>query len=112
MAKPADTPWRWLGAVFPGSALLMLVLGRTVFASSLHNATFIFYWLACFAFTGLAALVAMVDFFVLRRRTRAQQREFLEDTLREIMDQQAKDHRPPPDTTHRSHQLSRVGLRG
>lgn len=111
MAKPADTPWRWLGAVFPGIALLMLVLGRTVFASSLHNATFIFYWLACFAFTGLAALVAMVDFF-LRRRTRAQQREFLEDTLREIMDQQAKDHRPPPDTTQRSHQLSRVGLRG
>ena len=111
MAKPADTPWRWLGALFPSIALLMLVLGQTVFASSLHNATFIFYWLACFAFTGLAALVAMVDFF-LRRRTRAQQREFLEDTLREIMDQQAKDHRPPPDTTQRSHQLSRVGLRG
>ena len=92
MAKSADTVRRALGAVFLGVALLMLILGQTLLANSLQQSktAFVYYWFGCFAFTVLAALVAIVDIIVMRRRARKEQREFLESTLREIADKQAE----------------------
>ena len=92
MAKSTDIVRRSLGAVFIVVAIVMLILGQTVLADSLQREKtfFLFYWLGCFAFTALAALVAMLDFVVMRRRIRKQQLEFLENTLREIAEKKAK----------------------
>ena len=92
MAKSADIVRRSLGGVFIAAAIVMLILGQTVLADSLQGekTLFIFYWLGCFAFTALAALVALLDFIVMRRRIRRHQLEFLENTLREIAEKKAK----------------------
>ncbi len=59
----------------------MVICGMTVFASKLKGIGFIFYWLACAGFTGLAALVAVVEMLVIRRQSRALQKELLKETL-------------------------------
>lgn len=91
MANSTDVIRRVLGAVFLGTAILMLILGETLLAASLQRSrmVFIIYWMGCFAFTGLATLMAVLDMVVVRRRMREQQREFLETTLREIGEKQA-----------------------
>jgi len=92
MAKSADIVRRSLGAVFIVAAIVMLILGQTVLADTLQQTKtlFIYYWLGCFAFTALAALVALLDFVVMRRHIRKQQLEFLESTLREITEKKAR----------------------
>jgi len=62
----------------------MLVAGETGLRNRLHGLGFVLFWLVCFLFTCLAMLVAFWDVAVTRRRVREEQREFLEDTLREI----------------------------
>ncbi len=74
---------RWLSGLCLVIALLMLILGQTVFVHSLQGRTFILYWLACFALTGLAAIVALVDFFSLQRQARMKQREIIEEVFSE-----------------------------
>jgi hypothetical protein len=59
----------------------MLVLGQTVFKSSLDGVPFLIYWLACFVFTFAAILIALMELRALRRRTRAETRELFEKTL-------------------------------
>lgn len=84
MVQLINSRSRWLGATFLAIALSMLVLGQTVLSPALQGKAFVFYWLGCFAFTGLAAMMAVIDFFALRRRARMQQREFMEKAFREI----------------------------
>jgi hypothetical protein len=95
MARSSDIVRRTLGAVFIGTAILMLILGETALADALEKSrtTFILYWFGCFVFTALSAFVALLDFVVMRQRIRKQQREFLENTLREIAEKQARSKR-------------------
>jgi hypothetical protein len=65
----------------------MLLAGQTVLKEQLRERAFMFFWLGCFAFTGLAILVALVDAAVLRRRAQEQQRELFQNTLGEIAEQ-------------------------
>jgi len=62
----------------------MLVAGQTLLRDHLSQLGFVVYWLVCFAFTFLAMIVAWIDALAIRRRSRVEQREFLEETLREI----------------------------
>ena len=103
MAKSYDTFRRWLGGVLLGHAVLMLILGQTILFQPLQKSkpAFIYYWLGCFAFTGLAAMMAILDFIVVRRRARLQQQEFLANTLREIAEKKPEEKRPPPGTVSR-----------
>jgi membrane protein implicated in regulation of membrane protease activity len=75
---------RWFGVFFLLAALAMLVCGETVLKERLGEWTFIAYWLVCFGFTGLAILVALLDARALQRRTRREERDLFEATLREI----------------------------
>jgi uncharacterized membrane protein YhaH (DUF805 family) len=84
MASKADRRRRWTGVIFLLAALGMLVAGETVLRNRLHGLGFVIFWLVCFLFTCLAMLVAFWDVAVTRRRVREEQREFLENTLREI----------------------------
>ncbi len=65
-------------------ALGMLILGQSVLQDRLQGMAFVSYWLCCFALTVLAMLVALFDVRRVRVRTHQEERELLQDTLRDI----------------------------
>lgn len=76
---------RWLGALVLLAAMAMLVAGETVLKDKLTEpSTFLVYWLICFGFTGCAILIAFLDVRALHARTRAEQRDLVHRTLKEI----------------------------
>lgn len=75
---------RWLGVLFLGGAILMLVAGQTVLQNHLGNLGFLLYWLACLGLTGLAVAVALLDARENRRRLRKERRDLLQTTLEDI----------------------------
>ncbi len=81
---PADARRRWFGVFFLIMAGGQLTWGLTVLKPHLKGLWFIGYWLACFVFTGLALLTAMLDLWVVRRRARRQQRELFERTMGDL----------------------------
>jgi hypothetical protein len=66
------------------AALAMLILGETVLKERLTQLEFVFYWLLCFIFTGLAIILAFLDVRALQQRTRHEHRELMNTTLKEI----------------------------
>jgi membrane protein implicated in regulation of membrane protease activity len=84
MALDATIRRRWFGAVVLLAALGMLICGETELKGKLGDLKFIAYWLACFALTGLAIVVAFLDARALQRQTRQEQRDLFETTLKEI----------------------------
>ena len=96
MTGMSDKRRRWLGAIFLLAALIMLVAGETVLEGRLGTIGFILFWMACFAFTCLALLIAFIDAAIVRRRARQEHRQFLEHTLREIArEKEDKSRRQP-----------------
>lgn len=84
MSELFDKPRRVTGIVFLGIALLMVVLGQTILSPYLKNFSFIIYWLTCAAFTLSAASVALVDLARVKKVSRDEQRDLLEETLEQI----------------------------
>ena len=96
MDSTPEIPHRKRGMVFLIIAIVLLVLGETVF-HSLSKVPFIIYWMVCFAFTALAILFTFLDVAGVQRQAREQQRELLEKTIREIARQkEAKSGRSNP----------------
>jgi membrane protein implicated in regulation of membrane protease activity len=89
---------RRFGVIFLALALGMLIAGQTVLRDRLGGLGFVFFWLACFAFTFLAILVAALDAAAIRRRARAEQHRFLKDTLEEIARKKAAKSRGPEES--------------
>lgn len=75
---------RWLGAGFLTVAVALLVLGLTVLESRLKGVKYMFYWVACFGFTGLAAATALLDLVIVRWQSREAQRRLIEKTVEEL----------------------------
>ena len=89
--KPDSINLRRVAAgIFLAAALLMLVLGQTVFAQKLKGLHYAVYWLTCFLFTGLAAITALIDVAMLRRQLRDEQRELIASTLADAQSEQAR----------------------
>jgi hypothetical protein len=86
---------RWLGALFLLAALLMLLAGETLLKPRLGPLAFLFYWLVCFGLTASALALALLELRALGQRTRQQQRELFETTLRDI-ENQARQRRSGP----------------
>jgi membrane protein implicated in regulation of membrane protease activity len=84
MALDATARRRWLGAATLLAALAMLICGETVLKGRLGDLGFLAYWLVCLVLTGLAVVVAFLDVRALGRRTRQEQRDLFEKTLRQI----------------------------
>jgi len=84
MALNATARRRWLGGVFLGGAVLMLVVGQTILQNRLRDLAFLGYWLVCFGLTGLAVTVAFLDARENRRRLRHERRDLLQTTLKDI----------------------------
>jgi len=94
MSELFDKPRRIIGAVFLGLALLMVVLGQTVLSPHLERAWYILYWLVCILFTLLAACIALVDLAGIKRVSRREHRDLIEETLLQI-EKDKKQPRPP-----------------
>jgi hypothetical protein len=94
MVEPSRNRRRWLGIICLVTAIVMLIVGETVLRNWLKQTgplVMAAYWLACFAITGLAALLAIRDVVQVRRENRAEQRKLLEQTLQEV--EREKAHR-------------------
>ena len=100
MGNKSDLRRRLVGASFLAVAVLMLIVGQvwdTMLRERLSKPGFLLFWMICFLFTFLAILVAFLDLSVVRRRTHAEQRALLEDTLTEIArEKEAKARKPSP----------------
>ena len=98
MTRPRDPLRRWVGLSFLTVAVGMLVAGLTVLENRLTRIDFLLYWLACFVFTGLAALTALWDASVVRRQSRREQQRLINETLARTI----RDSRPDTDSQRRS----------
>ena len=81
MLTRADARRRWFGAFFLVLAGALLIWGRTYFKAHLTGLGFMLYWLACFALTGLAMLIALWDIRAMRRKFRREQQHLIERAL-------------------------------
>ena len=93
MALHTTTGRRWFGIAFLGCALLMLIIGQTILNNRLRDLAFLVYWLLCFAFTGLAVAIALLDARENRRRLRQERRDLLHTTLKDIQSDAQKRRR-------------------
>src|SRR5215475_10689442 len=100
MGNTSDRRRRWLGAIFLGIAIVMLVGGQicdSLLRERLSKPGFLIFWMICFLFTFLAIVVAFLDLIVVRRRAADEQRALLEDTLGDIArEKAAKAKKPAP----------------
>ncbi|MGO8931487.1 MAG: hypothetical protein ACLQU3_31925 [Limisphaerales bacterium] len=95
MALDATARRRWFGALVVLAALGMLIGGETVFDGKLRGLAFVFYWLVCLAFTGLAIVIAFLDARALRHQTRQAHHDLFAATLKQIeTEAKAKARRP------------------
>ncbi len=92
MSNRLDAWRRWFGTFFLILAGGLLIWGQTLLKPHLKGVSFVFYWLVCFGFTGLAVLTAMIDLWIMRRRTREQHRELFRRTFTRL----EKDREKPP----------------
>lgn len=86
----SDAFRRWLGLLCLTLAAGMLIWGQTILKPYLKSWGFLIYWGLCFLFTFGAIFIALLDIFVMRRRTRREQRELLHRTLEDV-EEHAKD---------------------
>ena len=78
---------RWVGAAALAAALLMLIAGQTLLQRTLAGAGFLLYWLACLVLTTLAIVVALADVRASRISIRKEQRELLDNTIKQIQEE-------------------------
>ena len=84
MGLDATARRRWFGAIVLAVALLMLILGQTVFDGKMSGVAFLAYWAICFVFVCLAIVVAFRDVKAVQNEVRTEQRTLVESTLKEI----------------------------
>ncbi len=84
MPDSGDARRRWFGLFFLVVAASMLIWGQTILRPWLVGMLFVVYWLICFVMTGLAIVVALLDLRATRRRSRAERRDLLERTWKDI----------------------------
>ncbi len=82
--RSGDARRRALGTLLLGGALVMLVWGQTALKPTLQGLSFILYWAVCMCLTFLALMTALLDLWIVRRRGREQEKQLLNDTLRNI----------------------------
>jgi hypothetical protein len=81
MSNPSDARRRWFGLFFLFMALGLLIWGQTILKPHLNGLGFVLYWLLCFVFTMLAMLTALIDFWIVRHRTRTAHHDLLANAL-------------------------------
>ena len=93
MGNSSGSTRRTFGTVCVMVPVGMVILGLTALKNTLDGLGFLVYWLICLALTGLAILMAFLDVRALQRRTRQEQRDLLDSTLKKI-EADARKRRP------------------
>ena len=91
MKTGIEHPRRLVAGVFLLLSLGMLVSGTTFLAEKLSSVGFIVYWLICFVLTGFAAIIALAEMFLLRRKLRREQLDLLEKALKNAQQKESDD---------------------
>ena len=86
MSSNPGTHRRWFGGIVLTIAIGMVVAGESVFRGWLSPVMMLFYWLACFALTALAMVIAVAEAGVIARRITEERRDLVTKTIREIED--------------------------
>jgi TRAP-type C4-dicarboxylate transport system permease small subunit len=73
-----------VGVICLGVAILMVVWGQFFLPPAWPPVAQLSFWLLCFVLTLAAILIACADLFALRRRTRAERKALIEETLHDI----------------------------
>ncbi len=81
---------RMISGLFLFLALLMLALGLTLFSAKLAGVNFATYWLVCFLLTGIAAITALADLALIRRKLRKEQQQLIQSTVEDARSEKAK----------------------
>jgi uncharacterized membrane protein len=84
MSFTLGTVLRWLASIFLTAAVGMVVAGESLLKSRLQAESFIYYWLVCIVLTFLTMVVALVDFWMVRRRLHREQKQLVADALKAI----------------------------
>jgi membrane protein implicated in regulation of membrane protease activity len=84
MGLDATARRRWFGGISLLAAVVLLIGGETILRGRLVDLGFVIYWLACFGFTGLALMAAILDARAVRRRIHDEHRKLLESTIKKI----------------------------
>ncbi len=83
---------RWIGGIALGLAIVMLVLGQTLLRNRLPAVWYLVYWAVCLVLTATAMIVALADARDLARGTVREQRDLLENTLKDV-EEEARNRR-------------------
>ena len=84
MLQPIRQPMQAASHLSLALAIVMLVLGLTVWAKRLTGFGFLVYWTVCFCLTAVAAGLALLDVMAIRRQSREAQRALIEEALGEL----------------------------
>lgn len=88
MRFSSDFMRRCTGAFFLTIAILMMAAGQTILSDKLKDISYVLFYLVCFIFTFLAALTALLDFWVVRKRVRKEERELIQQTMLKLKKEQ------------------------
>jgi hypothetical protein len=102
MVLDATARRRWFGGIVVSAAVVMVVCGETVLRDRMGPVATLCYWLGCLVLTSVAILVALLDVRALRARTRREERDLFETTLRKIQSELESKSRPPSRSGHGS----------
>jgi purine-cytosine permease-like protein len=79
-----STTLRWLATICLGVSVGMVVVGESLLKERLRAEAFIYYWLVCIIFTFLTMVIALADYWVVRRRLHREQKALFQEALRAI----------------------------
>lgn len=88
---------RILGTLLLVLAVIMLILGETLLKHQLGPIATLLYWTACVCATFLAVLCAVLDLGHSLRHSRTEQRQMLEQALRDIEAERVRRQKTAPD---------------
>lgn len=99
MDNPSDFRRRLAGGIFLGIAILMLAAGETVLSDRLRQSPILtlVFWMGCLVAVILAIMVALLDLWIVRRRSREETRGLLKHTMDDILrdkEQRARESGP------------------
>ncbi len=84
MVFSPGTTLRWLASATLSSSVAMVAVGEFLLKNRLHAEVFIYYWMVCIAFTFITMMLALADFWLVRRRMHRRQRELLAEALEAV----------------------------
>ena len=84
MVFSPGTVLRWLATACLAVSVGMVIVGESLLKERLRAEAFIYYWLICIVFTFLTMVIALVDYWMVRRRLHREQRELFQEALRMI----------------------------